>query len=60
MSTDIYLTDSQSEDLFVSVMTGTPSGDENSFLLKGSLSGGFLKEVMVTDSSLLGTFLGAP
>lgn len=55
MNTEIYLTVSQSEDLFVSVLTGIPSGDENSFLLKGSMSGGFLKEGMATDSSLQGT-----
>lgn len=55
MNTEIYLTVSQSEDLLVSVLTGIPSGDENSFLLKGSMSGGFLKEGMATDSSLQGT-----
>lgn len=55
MNTEIYLTVSRSEDLFVSVLTGIPSGDENSFLLKGSMSGGFLKEGMATDSSLQGT-----
>lgn len=55
MNTEIYLTVSRSEDLFVSVLTGIPSGDENSFLLKGSMSGGFLKEGVATDSSLQGT-----
>lgn len=64
MNTEIYLTVSQSEDLFVSVLTGIPSGDKILSSSKAACLVGFSKKVWPLihhyKALLQGTFLGTP